>query len=176
MKEVKLIVDGKEYKLTDEQMELFKLLGASCDTKEEKYKLFHRVPESIFFSIHSSGAVFKSKDSLDSYVNELSSVANYCKDKEIMTKRAKQEVLSRLLWRFSFEHGWSDDLWENNHVDKYYVKYDYADQRYDIYWSKFSKSISEVYFISEEIAKKAIYEIIVPFQNGELEVCKLWDK
>lgn len=176
MKKVKLIVDGKEYKLTDEQMELFKLLGASCDTKEEKYKLFHRSPESIFFSIHSSGAVFKSKDSLDSYVNELSSVANYCKDKEIMTKRAKQEVLSRLLWRFSFEHGWSDDLWKDVDILKYYIFYDHEGKVWEIGYTYRQEAVSRIHFISKEIAQQALNEIVIPFQNGRLEVCKLWDK
>lgn len=176
MKKVKLIVDGKEYKLTDEQMELLKLLGASCDTKEEKYKLFHRVPESIFFSIHSSGAVFKSKDSLDSYVNELSSVANYCKDKEIMTKRAKQEVLSRLLWRFSFEHGWSDDLWEDAGAMKYYIFYDHEDKVWEVGYTYRQEAANRIHFTSREIARQALNEIVIPFQKGRLEVCKLWDK
>ena len=176
MKEVKLIVDGKEYKLTDEQMELLKLLGASCDTKEEKYKLFHRTPESIFFSIHSSGAVFKSKDCSDSYVNELSSVANYCKDKGIMTKRAKQEVLSRLLWQFSMKNGWSDDLWKDVDILKYYIFYDHEGKVWEIGYTYRQEAVSRIHFISKEIAQQALNEIVIPFQNGRLEVCKLWDK
>lgn len=176
MKEVKLIVDGKEYKLTDEQMELLKLLGASCDTKEKKCKLFDRVCGDEFFSISDVGHVFKYTDSLENCIGNYFLVANYCKDKEIMTKRAKQEVLSRLLWKFSMENGWSDDLWEDKDIPKYYVFYNHEDKVWGIGHTYRQESASRIHFISTEIARQALNEIVIPFQKGRLEVCKLWDK
>lgn len=175
MKEVKLIVDGKEYKLTDEQMDLLKLLG-SCDTKEEKCKLFDRVYDDEFFVITEKGRVCPDKELFEGYVNDCYLVANYCKDKDIMTKRAKQEVLSRLLWKFSWENGWDDALLDDTYSGKYSIVYDFIDRIYHVYLSKTENTISDVYFISEDIAQKAIREIVIPFQKGELPVCKLWDK
>lgn len=176
MKEVKLIVDGKEYKLTDEQMELLKLLGASCDTKEEKCKLFERVRGNNFFTIGIAGNVFNNTDYSWNNADELASVANYCTDKEIMTKRAKQEVLSRLLWQFSMENGWSDDLWGDVCAIKYYIFYEHEEKVWEIGYTYRQEAVSRIHFISKEIAQQALNEIVIPFQNGRLEVCKLWDK
>lgn len=38
------------------------------------------------------------------------------------------------------------------------------------------KTIGAVYFASEEVAQRAIDEIIIPFERGELEVCKIWEE
>lgn len=176
MKEVKLIVDGKEYKLTDEQMELLKLLGASRDTKEEKCKLFDRTLGENFFTISEKGCVCKDTDCFEGYIDDRFLVANYCKDKAIMTKRAKQEVLSRLLWQFSMKNGWSDDLWKDVDILKFYIFYDHEGKVWEIGYTYRQEAVSRIHFISKEIAQQALNEIVIPFQNGRLEVCKLWDK
>ena len=32
-----------------------------------------------------------------------------------------------------------------------------------------------IYFVSEEVAQRALDEIIIPFEIKELEICQIWD-
>lgn len=93
-----------------------------------------------------------------------------------MTKRAKQEVLNRLLWRFSMENGWDDSLWEDFKVPKYRVQYYHDRKKYDVDSFFIMQTKGTVYYVSKEIALRAIDEIIIPFEKGELEVCKIWEE
>ena len=49
-------------------------------------------------------------------------------------------------------------------------------KQYYIYSHNFIKIPGVVYFVSEEIAKRALNEIVLPFNRGELEVCKIWEE
>ena len=170
MKEIKLIVDGKEVKLTDEQI---KALGFEVEKNH-----FERCKKGEkYFYVRADGKVTYVLDIKDETDKKLYLSANYCTDKELMTKRAKQEVLNRLLWRFSMENGWDDSLWDDFNVPKYYVSSCYHDcKEYDI--DSFFAVCTEgaVHFTSKEIAQRAIDEIIIPFKKGELEVCKIWEE
>ena len=168
MKEIKLIVDGKEVKLTEEQI---KVLGFEVEKNH-----FERCKDNEkYFYLDSKGKVYNHLEAHDKVDNMLYLVANYCTDKELMTKRAKQEVLNRLLWRFSMENGWDDSLWEDTDK-KYCVFFGCSTKEYLITYSCSCKIEGAVYFKSREIAQRAIDEIIIPFEKGKLEVCKIWEE
>lgn len=168
MKEIKLIVDGKEVKLTEEQI---KVLGFEVEKNH-----FERCKKGEkYFYVRADGKVTYVLDIKDETDKKLYLSANYCTDKELMTKRAKQEVLNRLLWRFSMENGWDDSLWEDTDK-KYCVFFDCSTEEYLITYSCSCKIEGAVYFKSIEIAQRAIDEIILPFEKGELEVCKILEE
>ena len=169
MKEIKLIVDGKEVQLTEEQI---KALGFEV---EKNHSERCKKGEEYFY-VSIEGKVSSFLDENDETDNNLYLLANYCIDKELMTKRAKQEVLNRLLWRFSMENGWDDSLWDDRIIPKYRVDYDSESREYfiDIYHT--FRVLGAVYYVSKEIAQRAINEIIVPFEKGDLEVCKIWEE
>ena len=169
MKEIKLIVDGKEVKLTEEQI---KALG--FDVEKNPFERC-RYREK-YFCVNTDGKVFYFSDINDEWDNKLYLSANYCKDKELMTKRAKQEVLNRLLWRFSMKNGWDDSLWDDRLIPKYRVNYDLETRKYFVDFYFTFRVHGAVYYVSKEIAQRAIDEIIIPFEKGELEVCKIWEE
>lgn len=169
MKEIKLIVDGKEVKLTEEQI---KALG--FDAEKNPFERCNY--KEKYFHVEGNGNVTYFLDLKDETDKKLYLSANYCTDKELMTKRAKQEVLNRLLWRFSMGNGWDDSLWEHALVPKYRVNYDSVNRKYFVDFYHTFRVPGAVYYVSKEIAQRAIDEIIIPFEKGELEVCKIWEE
>lgn len=169
MSEIKLFIDGNEVQLTSEQIE-------ELSNKYSSYvgsPIFRRGHNKLYFYIAAEGYVYKSIDSPYDEENILHNVANYCTDEGIMVDRAKSEVLSRLLWKFSMENGWCGAPWEIG-VNKYCLQYNHFSDDWQIRKIRTVETLGTVYFVSEEIAKRALNEIVIPFENGELEVCEIW--
>ena len=165
-----LVINGKRVDLTEEQI---KQLGLEVEKKSP----FDRVGErKYYYHISSSGNTNVFYDCDNELDNELYNVANYCTNKELMTVRAKEEVLNRLLWRFSMENGGSEIDWEDDLKRKYFIFKDYKKHDWGIAFSIDFYRLGIVHFISEELARRAIDEIVKPFYAGELEVCKIWEE
>nr|DAT64326.1 MAG TPA: Protein of unknown function (DUF2884) [Caudoviricetes sp.] len=173
MKKIKLTVDGKltvngqEIKLTDEQI---KALGL-----KEKVKPFERQRGHKYHYITTMGRVDTRIECFDPFDNTFYLVANRCNDSNLMLQRAKEKVLSDLLWRFSLENGWSDDLWDKE-SKKWFIVYDHEDCKWRINYGVDCECKGAIHFVSEEIAKRALNEILLPFERRELEVCKIWEE
>lgn len=163
-----LVINGKRVDLTEEQI---KQLGLEIEKKSP----FVRAKGENYFSISNDGKVKKYFDGTHYPAIYNYMVANYCTDKEIMTARAKEEVLSRLLWRFSMENGGDKIDWTKNEA-KYYVYKNNLDNEYETAYSVFNSTLGVVYFNCLQVAQEAIKKIIIPFYNGELEVCKIWEE
>lgn len=95
---------------------------------------------------------------------ELRDVANYCTDKKLIEQRAMHEVLNRLLWRYSEEHG-GDKEWDTTYPfnKHWYVYFTYTNNKFDCTYNDSHKKIGNVYFNSEEVAQNAIKDIVEPF-------------
>lgn len=163
-----LVINGKRVDLTEEQIEK---LGLEIEKKSP----FVRAKGENYFSISNDGKVKKYFDGTHYPAIYNYMVANYCTDKELMTARAKEEVLSRLLWRFSMENGGDKIDWTKNEA-KYYVYKNNLDNEYETAYSVFNSTLGVVYFNCLQVAQEAIKKIIIPFYNGELEVCKIWEE
>ena len=163
-----LVINGKRVDLTDEQLEKLGL-------KIEKKSPFARVENENYFFIDYTGQVDNFND--NQFIDErLFKIANYCTNKELITARAKEEVLNRLLWRFSMENGGSEIDWSDNEQLKYRI---YKDTDIDVWLitrNTHYNTLGAVHFINPEIAQRAIDEIVKPFYAGELEVCKIWEE
>lgn len=167
MREIKLTVDGKEVKLTDKQIEALGLKG--------EVKSFERIEGGTYYYMYLTGEVLQDTECLfhRDYLLYLS--GNRCNNKALMTKIAKETVLTNLLRRFSIENGWSDDLWDKE-SKKWFIVYDHANCKWMISYGFYCEDIGVIHFVSEEIAKRALNEIVLPFNRGELEVCKIWEE
>lgn len=163
-----LVINGKRVDLTEEQIEQ---LGLEVKKKSP----FARAEGENYFSISNDGKVKKYFNGTHYPAIYNYMVANYCTDKEIMTARAKEEVLSRLLWRFSMENGGDKIDWENEKQLKY-TFYKTNNNIWEIAHNEYCFFLGIVFFISQEIAQRAIDEIVKPFYAGELEVCKIWEE
>lgn len=167
-----LVINGKRVDLTEEQV---KQLGLEVKKKNP----FDRANiKELYYAISDIGRVERYRDSATNFDNMIYRVANYCTNKELMTARAKEEVLSRLLWRFSMENGGSEIDFAKYDQAKYYIykNYSYKEECFLINSINTIPSVTGIYFISEEIAQRAIDEIVKPFYAGELEVCKIWEE
>lgn len=81
---------------------------------------------------------------------------NYYLTEEDASRSKKQIRLFRLLDRFSRQNGWTDELWKNSIIEKYYIYFDYKDKSIETESVHFSRHICQVYFVSESVAKQAI--------------------
>lgn len=164
-----ITIGGVTIEPTKEQVEKLKVeLGV------KKKSPFERVKRNAYFhSIALSGRVTTYKDLNDRLSEKWLNSANYCTDKDLMTKRAKEEVLNRLLWRFSMENDGDKIDWNDGEQVKYCIQYDYRCKAYSIRELLFSQILT-VYFHTEEIAQRAIDEIIIPFNEGKLPCCEIW--
>ena len=164
-----LVINGKRVDLTEEQI---KQLGLEVEKKSP----FDRTEkEKKFYYVSDFGYVAATYDLKNIADDKLYDVANYCTDKALLTARAKEEVLNRLLWRFSMENGGDAIDWEDDLKRKYFIFKDYKKHDWEIAFSIDFYRLGIVHFISEEIAQRAIDEIVIPFYAGELEVCKIWE-
>ena len=165
-----LVINGKRVDLTEEQI---KKLGLEIEKKSpfdrvDKYKEYWYINNRGYLEYYIDGRCHTD--------DGLFNTANYCTDKELMTARAKEEVLSRLLWRFSMENGGSEIDWENVAQYKYYIFHDKTNKNWAVNTRTYAKSIGDIYFIDREVAQRAMDEIAKPFYAGELEVCKIWEE
>lgn len=171
MSEIKLFIDGNEVQLTSEQIE-------ELSNKYSSYvenPLFRRGHNKPYFYIDTDGRIERAIDKAFGNDDNRYNVANYCTEEDVMVDRAKNEVLNRLLWQFSMKNCWGGAPWDA-YTYKYFIVYDHSVDEWKIRSVKISEILGTVYFVSEEIAKRALNEIVIPFENGELEVCEIWDE
>lgn len=171
MNKIKLFIGEKEVQLTEKDIEEIREKYSSY----VKNPLFRRIHNEPYFYITSDGFVERA---VDFHYNEDGmryDVANYCTNRDIMVGRAKSEVLSRLLWKFSMENGWYDIPWDVGSAYKYYLAYNHYAGEWEIRKVRIINTFGTVYFVSNEIAQRALDEIIIPFEREELEICQIWD-
>ena len=71
----------------------------------------------------------------------------------------RQKVITELK-RYALEHNEKEIDWYDHCVLKYYIQYDYVNNKLNIVSTRYSKSnISSMYFISDKIAQSAIEAI-----------------
>lgn len=164
-----IMLNGKRVDLTQEQIEK---LGLQINKNP-----FERTSmgENFYF-IGSDGYVCWSFETNEFIMRDKYNVGNYCTDKELLKERAKEEVLNRLLWRFSMENGGNKIDWKNPNQSKYFIFQNTMADTWSISSRLYNKKNDSVYFISPEVAQRAIDEIMIPFYKGELEVCKIWER
>ena len=82
--------------------------------------------------------------------------ANYFSTKEKAEEIAFKQTLFRKLQRFSDENGGSEIDWNDSRQGKFSICYDYEDKELRVAVYAYMKNFGDVYFISSEIARKAI--------------------
>lgn len=155
-----IVINGKKVELTEEQ---FKKLGI-----EVKYTPFEKEIGCDYYYIDSTGTLSAGVDCNDKYDYDYYNIANYCKDIKIMEQRALHETLNRLLWRFSMQNGGNKIDWKNTSQFKWRIYFDYFMNKFCTVNVAFIKDNCP-YFISKELAKQAIEEIIKPFMKEHPE-------
>lgn len=165
-----IVINGKKAELTEEQL---KQLGievkkANPYERQKTFVYYYLVSEgnNIIGNIEKLGL----KDEHD-FKN-----ANYCADKEMARQDMLHDLLNRKLRQFSNLNGGIDlnsdinkDVWENVLTKKYYIYCDCAEDKLRISNNSLVKISNTTYFTSEEIAKRAIKEVVKPFMEEHKE-------
>lgn len=113
-----------------------------------------------YWYITSLGEIECRTDRTEDVTKEHYDVGNYCRDKDKMKNRALKETLGRLLWRYCEQHG-GDSLWNDNNKHWIIWRDNLNDKYCTTYCLTFKPNL--VFFPTEEIAKSAINEVIIPF-------------
>lgn len=158
-----IMFEGIKLPLTDEQIKKLKL------EDELRKEPFQRVePGQIFYYINRIGEIDTCSESYNSVNNEFYDVGNYCKDKRMLGQRALHEALNRLLWRYSIENGEADNPWDGNHRH-FYIYFHEGERKFTVDSCWRVHSSCEVYFPTEELANKAITDVVIPFLEKHKE-------
>jgi hypothetical protein len=109
-----------------------------------------------YYSVGDDGRVEISTDCRDEWDEDLYACGNYYLTEADAIRAEKQIRLFRLLDRFSRQNGWTDEVWEDDKTDKWYIYFSY-------FWGNVYKpskacyrDICQVYFVSEYVAQQAI--------------------
>ena len=153
-----IMLNGKRIDLTAEQIET--LVGAIDPFKEGA---------SPYYFINSMGELKEDTEVHDIWQEERYAVANHCTDKELMEQRALHETLSRLLWRYSMQHGGREIDWNDNSKGKWLIYFAYPVGKFNVAYHTIIRNISELHFATRAAAESAIEEIVKPFMEKHPE-------
>ena len=152
--------------MTDEEKdEVAKALGKEKNKQNEnKWKTEPKVGEYYWYIDALLDTNFTENTNIN-YDKDLIKLG-VCTDKEIVENRAFNEKLSRALWKFKLENDNVELDWEDDEQRKWFVvstpKELYVDMTFNT-----NVIAGATYFSTEEIAKRAIKEVVEPMLNME---------
>ena len=156
MKEIKVIIDGKEVRLTDEQL---RALGIT----KENNNPFDRV-KGEYYTIKDDGVVYDYTDIQDRYDNTLYNNVNYFNDNAFAQQVHLHQLLYRKLLKFAYDNNYFDTASWNGIVSHWYIGYDYESKQY-IGCSDYTVAeANTVYFNSRNAVNSAIEQVVRPFE------------
>lgn len=154
MKEIKLTIDGKEIQLTDEQL---KMLGIKRKNPFER-----GTGEEEYYFINSGMGISRSQNARDSFADTVYAASNYFTDRDFAKQVALHQLLYRKLLKFTYDNECENTAEWDGSNKHWSVRYDYACGMFATYYQN-TYGAQEVYFSSEEGAKRAIKEVVEPF-------------
>lgn len=131
-----------------------------------KYNPFEVQSGNIFYFVDYDGCVRWGNFSNKSKYNKRArKFGNACRDEDYMKKRAREIHLYNLLSNFAYQVNgdWKPD--KDNKDNKYFV-FNHQGTWYVNYFVE-SFHVNDVYFKTQQLAERAIQEIIIPFERGE---------
>lgn len=156
----KIIIDGKEYELSEDLVVQIKA-EVALQERQDKKNLFERKQGCRYYYTTSSWSVCEDVDTITITDGGRYQAANYCRDKGLMEQRALHETLNRLLWRYSETNGGGEKrggyfIYRSNMEDMRVGHCTYA-------------TCGDVYFRKKEVANAAIEEVVKPFMAAHPE-------
>ena len=163
MKEIKLMIDGKEVQLTEEQL---RMLGI----EPKKKNPFDRVGNGDrFFAIDNMNGIQTCTEMSyardEAYYNGI----NYFNEKQFAKQIALHQLLYRKLLKFAYDNECEDTAEWNGYNYHFYIRCEYDDGDDKSVWevagTVMNRSVNEVYFSKESVARRAIHEVVEPFMK-----------
>ena len=158
MNEIKLIINGKEVKLTEEQIKALDLvLGRKLLNPFERVK---RGEE--YYCIKETGEIYSYGDDRGSFDDILYAESNYFNDEAFAKQVALHQLLYRKLLKYAYDNEFEDEEWDGTNMHAYII-YNFARKDYDIRWTRDEKKPGTVYFKTPTRATAALNEVVMPF-------------
>ena len=165
MKEIKLTIDGKEVQLTDEQL---KMLGIEPKKKRKNPFEEPRFSQDYYFTNECGISKYFYYDKNDYDYGKLRNAANVFTDETFANQVAIHQLLYRKLLKFAYDNGFEDTAEWNGGNEHWAIRYNSYRNEFRLYYQDGYKA-HEVYFSSEEGAKRAIKEVVEPFMKEHPE-------
>ena len=161
-----IYVDGVEYEPDKELIDLIKNhVNSSLDKYDKDDNYFERQADrNCYYYIGQDGKVHEDIEMSTTFDNDLYKIGNYCANKELLKKRAAEEILLRKMWRFSLTHDGDKIDWNNKNTQKWYLSYTF-DGGIAISYAYLLHQIGVIYFNSREVAEEAKKEFGKEFKE-----------
>lgn len=145
-----------------ERKQLLKLV----EKGQKEKSIFKPDKGDSYYTINYDGTISNWRNDTDNTDNRIIKYGNAYTDKSVAERKLKDMKLWSLLWNFAEENNGEID-WSNSERDKYYI---YCGNNHNWYIDVkgLCRGLTEIYFSSKELAQRAIDEIVVPYENGEL--------
>jgi len=102
------------------------------------------------------GDVRRAKELNNSCSDEMYETANYYSNEKVAEDNARADRLFRCMRRFAAKNNKDVLNWHDSNESKYYIAYDYLDNRIAVDYNVISNTLGTVYFSSKEVAEQAI--------------------
>ena len=163
------VINGRRVELTDEQVNM---LGVEVEKKRRNP--FERVDnDNEYYYIKNDGKVSNYCEVRDSVDNELYDNINYFNDEQFANQVALHQLLYRKLLKFAYDNGCEDTAEWNGYNYHFYIRCEYDDGVDKSVWevaaTVMNRSVNEVYFSKESVARRAIHEVVEPFMKEHPE-------
>ena len=157
MREIKLTIDGKEVPLTEEQL---KTLG--IDVKKNPFNKVAKGDAYCFINMFGDVDGYTEQNDVEDAA--LFKCCNYFNDDSVAQQVALHQLLYRMLLKFAYDNG-SEDTAEWNGANKHWFVRWSCDTGNFIIFNEYYYKGQEVYFSSDEAAKRAGREVVEPFMK-----------
>lgn len=159
MKENYIVINGKKIELTEEQIKALNL-----DIELRRRNPFKRVNDE-YYCIEKTGNICWYSDTKDQIDIILYNNVNYFNDEAFAKQVSLRQLLYRKLLKFAYDNECEDMAEWNGSTKHWYIYRNFNKNNYDVFVSFMSKYECACGFSSEEGAKRAIKEVIEPFEK-----------
>ena len=143
-----------------------KSIAEWLEQEAEKPSIFEPKEGETYWSVCPDGHLTEFKNTNLSADEESIAFGNACTDRSVMERKAHDLKLWSLLWNFAEEHNGKID-WKDFDQYKCSIVKDHENGEFFIPGRGKYKHF-EIYFSSKELAQRAIDEIVIPWERGEL--------
>lgn len=155
------VINGKRVELTDEQVKALRI--------ETRKNPFERVEQfSKYYRIADYSAVDDYVENNDYTDQHLYASINYFNDKEFAQQVALHQLLYRKLLKFAYDNECEDTAEWNGTNKHWFIRWSCDTGNFIIFNEYYYKG-QEVYFSSDEAAKRAGREVVEPFMKEHPE-------
>lgn len=110
----------------------------------------------FYWYIDNSGLISTDVETGDAIDDKRFDTGNYYLSKKEMVKTEQRVLLLRLLDRFSRQNGWTDEIWEDGNLWKWYIYCGHCVRTAETGFTRNHRDLSQVYFVSQSVAQQAI--------------------